>query len=212
MARFLSTALRPLGSIFGLKGSIQSTDELDLSGVQLTANVLDSIAQGRGIGSNGGWAFFFSNHLHNSQLDLSDKVTPYLGASAPSGLFLNGFKRVDPTEFTVWVFDGGVQHTNGTLGASFFAALKITNDVKSIGPQGGSVGSPPTVWLFAGKTDLLSPTLPSPVLNDLSESFRPFPIIGPDANIEFFSKSETGGVPTIQAWVLLRAIPRGLRP
>lgn len=216
MARFLSTALRPLGSIFGLKGSVQSTDDLDLASVQLTGDVMDAIAFGRGVGSQGGWALFFSSHLHNAATTITDTATPYLGATVPTGSFQNGFARVDAAEFMLWVMDAGVQHVNGTLGGSFHARLKVDQDVAAIGPQGGPIGGPAAIWLFAGSTRSISPTvpqLPTPVLNDITRpSFAPFPIIGPNAILSFISQSEIVGAPTVQGWILCRVIPRGLRP
>lgn len=152
MANFLARSLRFLGSGFNIRGGEVSTDQLDLSSVQLVVDVASNLVEGRQPGPYAGFA----------QCSLRFDFTATSGASTPSEVQTidpyeegspgtrSGLIVPFPSEFNLWLFGVGLsyrdQNSDGSTITAGSALLRTPGAYQSGSTSGNSTGS----WYILG--------------------------------------------------------------
>lgn len=212
MAKFLGKALDYLDSVFSFTGSQVATDDLDLTGAQLVADVTRLAATGGPgkIGQSGFiWYLLRNDHTAANTVDGSQTVRTSIGARA------NWPDNVD-ADTDLWVIAAGAQ-----VGAipTEVSDIQISLDIPADMQVGGNAPVAFQRHLLFHSTQIgLVPAAPAasdptPFLSDVHR--LTYPIIIPPVgtpNFHMRSLSTGAGNPIVIGTVLVAAIARGVKP
>lgn len=129
MTRILANALRPLGGLFGVAGSQVSTEDIDLSSVQLVADVVRLAGVGRGQGIHEGRTTYWASHTYTVSALTEDDIPVY----APAADAQPPWPAAIPAEYDVWVLHCGAELSGTGMAQLDFATVSLLIPASYIG-------------------------------------------------------------------------------
>ena len=160
MTLFESRSLRGLTGIFGgFRGKASAPNDVDLTSVQLVADVLRVAGYGQAPGRNFGRTILQIEHLHNvaGGTEIITETDPYTGGTVQTEVWEDLGDRPD---LALWMLSMGV-HIRGAGGIFSSSEINILYPDNYIGVKAGvTTDDPPlrNVW----RSDFESPINPGP--------------------------------------------------
>lgn len=157
MTKFLGRGLRYLDDLFNFQGSEVTTGDVDLSSVQLVADVVQIAAAGRGPGANRGRALYVIVNNHAADLVVTNSINIYTPTTnVPPWPDLSAEQDFQLWCVDAWVSSTGVSITeinaaicrikypdDTFIGATFGGSLNILRSIFT-SYVGTSVGGAPS--------------------------------------------------------------------
>lgn len=212
MANILASGLRYLGGALGIKGGQVSTDQVDMSGVQLVMDIEGVLASGRGQGMLGGWGIFGLEETQAGAGNVGRIIDPYL--NVPAGTFHNGWTTI-PEDMDLWVYDAWISLLAGVPNTDALYISHLTYDFNIIGLTAGAASFNAHRILVQGSLAPAGAGYPRGLRTDHGTAPVAYPLlVSRGSFLQAEISSVAGGtypITTQFGW-LMRAIPRGMRP
>lgn len=214
MAKFLGSTLKALNTLFRFKGSEVSTDTVDLSAVNLVADVTPIARMGAAVDdpslNNTGY-FWAQVKINRTGAGTTYESMDLYSAGTAVGTFPN---PVDPREQEIWLLDIAMLINDQTDFSGSSCGLVLPAD--QLGPSDGSVGGT-TFPLVIGDTSITIDSGVRAVLWDAvapgQGKFARFPIRLVDGQLLECRLSTSGATSTdLTVAALIWIGPRGTLP